>query len=87
MHLTCPKSHCAETLAPQDAISQLVMSRSIRLGMLTPVDFDHQAPRKAHEIEIVATKRRLSPDMKALLPQTLQPRPELYLRLTHRSPH
>jgi hypothetical protein len=54
-----PESHNAKTLCPQESISALI---GCTRGMLSPVEFDDQAPLKADEIRNVEFDRNLTPE-------------------------
>src|SRR5687767_13274372 len=51
--------------------------------MLTAVDLDRNASRKAREVEKVSPERGLPADMEATLPQALESAPQDDLRVAH----
>ena len=66
-----PKSQHAKACAFEDAITNRVVLRLNVASVLESVDFDHQPPREADEVEIVAQDRRLPADMESALAQAL----------------
>lgn len=54
------------------------------VGMLSAVEFDHQPPVEADEIQKISPERRLPAEMIATLSQAAQTRPEATLLQRHR---
>ncbi|MDB5475872.1 MAG: hypothetical protein JWP49_1383 [Phenylobacterium sp.] len=82
-NLAAPEAKNPKSVPVENTVANGIMLDLKIVAMLAAVDLDHQAARKAGEVEIVAAKRELAADVEAAFAQAFQPRPEQDFRLAH----
>jgi hypothetical protein len=75
IELVVPEPEHGEAFTAQDDVTDIVMPRLLVLGMPPAIEFYNQPSAETDEIEEVAAKRRLPPEVEAVGPHPFQAHP------------